>query len=65
MTTVIAFQDWPKPARSSEARPSGSAQVIIFPGVQIERLDDEVSEKRPRSNRLPSLSNQAIAEDLR
>ncbi len=42
-----------------------SAEVIIFHGVRIERLtDDMIQSSAVRGRRLPSLQNQAIAEEL-
>ena len=42
-----------------------SAEVIIFHGVRIERLtDDMILSTAVRARRLPSLQNQATAEEL-
>ena len=42
-----------------------SAEVIIFHGVRIERLtDDMIQSSVVRGRRLPSLQNQATAEEL-
>ena len=42
-----------------------SAEVVIFHGVRIERLtEDMIQTSVVRGRRLPSLQNQATAEDL-
>ena len=53
---------------AKQARPLAlgeTAAIIIFQGVRIERLtDDMIEQERSKPRRLPSLQNQATAEDL-
>ena len=46
-----------------KAEAIGPAQIIIFPGVRFERIDF-AAPPQLKSRRLPSLNNQATAEDL-
>jgi hypothetical protein len=50
-------------ARVVKTEPAGPAEIIIFPGVRFERIDFAAPSHR-KSRRLPSLSNQATAEEL-
>ena len=52
--------------RRPKTYPSGhSAEIVIFHGVRIERLtDDMIQTSLTRGRRLPSLQNQATAEEL-
>ncbi len=51
--------------RSSAFAAGHSADVVIFHGVRIERLtDDMIQTSVIRNRRLPSLQNQATAEEL-
>jgi hypothetical protein len=66
MTAVIAF---PKIQLETKTRKKqlGPGQVIIFTGVHHERLIDtplNVVRSAARKSRLPSLQNQATAEEL-
>lgn len=62
MASVIALADWKKQTKIREPQ-EGSAQVLIFNGVRVERLREE-PQAVPRSMRLPSRHNQATAEEL-
>lgn len=66
MSNVILLAD-----RNSNRAPrimaeGASAVILIFHGVRIERLtDDMIAQTTPRSSRrLPSLNNQATAAEL-
>ena len=52
--------------RRAKAFTSGhSAEIVIFHGVRVERLtDDMIQSSATRMRRLPSLQNQATAEEL-
>ncbi len=66
MSNVISMGDktGERPVRSFAV--DHSAEVIIFHGVRIERLtDDMIQATATRSRRLPSLQNQATAEELK
>lgn len=66
MTNVILLADR-NLNRTSRSMPEGaSAEIVIFHGVRIERLtDDMIAQTTPRSSRrLPSLNNQATAAEL-
>ena len=66
MSNVILLSDRAdeRPGRSFAA--GHSAEVVIFHGVRIERLtDDMIQASATRSRRLPSLQNQATAEELK
>ena len=42
-----------------------SAEIVIFHGVRVERLtEDMIQSSAIRTRRLPSLQNQATAEEL-
>ena len=49
MADIISFELWASCARSQNRQPKGrlprgwSAEIIIFPGVRIERHDDEIT----------------------
>ena len=66
MTNVILLADR-NSNRTPRIMPEGaSAEIVIFHGVRIERLtDDMIAQTTPRaSRRLPSLNNQATAAEL-
>ena len=66
MSNVILLAD-KNHNRTPRILPDGaSAEIVIFSGVRIERLtDDMIAQTMPRSNRrLPSLNNQATAAEL-
>lgn len=66
MTNVILLADR-NLNRTPRSMPEGaSAEIVIFHGVRIERLtDDMIAQTTPRSSRrLPSLNNQATAAEL-
>ncbi len=62
MTSVVALANWSKNIKPREPF-EGSAEIIIFNGVRFERLHEEPQRKRHKP-RLPSMNNQAVAEDL-
>lgn len=62
MTAVIALADWPRESKARETF-EGSAQILIFNGVRVERLHEEVHMLNHKA-RLPSRNNQATAEEL-
>jgi hypothetical protein len=49
---------------SKASPPERMGEVVIFHGVRIERLTDEMIEQAKRNRRLPALNNHAIAEEL-
>ncbi|MDP8998074.1 MAG: hypothetical protein M3O03_13905 [Pseudomonadota bacterium] len=66
MTNVILLADR-NSNRPLRIMPEGaSAEIVIFHGVRIERLtDDMIAQTTSRSTRrLPSLNNQATAAEL-
>ena len=65
MSKVILLSDRISKRRHSAFAAGHSAEVVIFHGVRIERLtDDMIQMSLVRNRRLPSLQNQATAEDL-
>ena len=65
MSKVILLGDRIGERRHSAFAAGHSAEVVIFHGVRIERLtDDMIQTSLVRNRRLPSLQNQATAEDL-
>ncbi len=46
MSAVIAFPERPV-RKAQQAGMSGGAEVIIFPGVQVERLPFDLAERLP------------------
>ena len=65
MSNVILLGSKSSEQRSNAFADGHSAEVIIFHGVRIERLtDDMIHTSDVRNRRLPSLQNQATAEEL-
>ncbi len=62
MASVILFAERLK-SNPVKAVVMGPAQIIIFPGVRFERIDF-AAPPHLKSRRLPSLNNQATAEEL-
>jgi hypothetical protein len=62
MLSSISFAERLK-ARPVKTESSGPAEIIIFPGVRFERIDFAAPPART-NRRLPSLNNQATAEEL-
>ncbi len=62
MASVINIAERLK-SRTPKADAIGPAQIIIFPGVRFERIDF-AKPPQLKARRLPSLNNQATAEDL-
>lgn len=64
MDNVILLQERRAghPAKSGPA--IGQAEIVIFPGVRIERVTDELPQAAPPRRRLPALQNHATAEEL-
>ncbi len=62
MASVIALADWPKQTKIREAH-QGSAVVLIFNGVRVERLREE-PQAVSRGVRHAGRHNQATAEEL-
>ena len=46
MSAVIEFPQH-RIRKAAQAEPCGAAEVIIFPGVQVERLTYDLSERLP------------------
>ena len=66
MSNVILLADRNN-NRNPRIMPEGAtAEIVIFHGVRIERLtDDMIAQTAPRSShRIPSLNNQATAAEL-
>ncbi len=66
MSNVIQLSDLNRTPRHTTLPQGASAQIVIFHGVRVERLTEEMIEATaPRNKRrLPSLSNQATATEL-
>jgi len=66
MTNVIQLSDLNHNRKARTLPEGASAEIVIFHGVRIERLTDEMLQEKPPRNhrRLPSLSNQATATEL-
>lgn len=65
MSNVVLLSSKSGGQRSNAFSDGHSAEVIIFHGVRIERLtDDMIQTSAVRNRRLPSLQNHAIAEEL-
>ena len=65
MSNVIHLDDKAGERRAKAFATGHSAEIIIFHGVRIERLtDDMIQSSVTRNRRLPSLNNQATAEEL-
>ncbi len=64
MVNVISMVEHLK-LRAHKPAPDRPAEIIIFPGVRHERLEcSATTNRKSKSRRLPSLQNQATAEDL-
>ena len=65
MSNVILLGDKLSERRNNAFASGHSAEVVIFHGVRVERLtDDMIQTSLVRNRRLPSLQNQATAEEL-
>ncbi len=65
MSNVIQLKERGNGRKSMPLPAGASAQIMIFTGVRIERLtDDMIANEPPASRRLPARHNQAIAEEL-
>jgi len=66
MSNVIQLDDMQRNRRAKPLPLGASAEIVIFTGVRVERLTDEmIQQSKPRtSRRLASLNNQAIAAEL-
>ena len=66
MSNVILLADRNSNRTPRQLPEGASAEIVIFHGVRIERLtDDMIAQTTPRSTRmLPSLNNQATAAEL-
>ncbi len=65
MSNVFILNSKSGVRRSGAFAAGHSADVVIFHGVRIERLtDDMIQTSVIRNRRLPSLQNQATAEEL-
>ena len=62
MASVIHLAERSK-FRPMKTATMGPAQIIIFPGVRFERIDF-AAPPHLKNRRLPSLNNQATAEEL-
>lgn len=64
MSNVIFLNSRRSTPRAKANPPERMGEVVIFHGVRIERLTDEMIEQAKRNWRLPSMTNHAIAEEL-
>ncbi|HEY4994896.1 MAG TPA: hypothetical protein VII21_01220 [Aestuariivirga sp.] len=66
MSNVILLADRNSNRTPRQLPEGASAEIVIFHGVRIERLtDDMIAQATPRSSRrLASLNNQATAAEL-
>jgi hypothetical protein len=65
MDNVIFLGDRRAARQDTPLAPDQTAEIIIFQGVRIERLtDDMIEQAKLRLRRLPSLQNHATAEEL-
>ena len=65
MDNVIFLGDRRAARQEMPLAPDQTAEIIIFQGVRIERLtDDMIEQAKLRLRRLPSLQNHATAEEL-
>ena len=66
MSNVIHLNDMKRNRKVRPLAVGSSAQIVIFHGVRIQRLTDEMIEQTERraNRRLPSMDNQATATDL-
>ena len=65
MSNVIHLDGSLSERRAKAFETGHSAEIVIFHGVRVERLtDDMIQSSATRMRRLPSLQNQATAEEL-
>ena len=65
MSNVIHLDGSLSERRAKAFAPGHSAEIVIFHGVRVERLtDDMIQSSATRMRRLPSLQKQATADEL-
>lgn len=65
MSNVILLKGRERAAKSMPLPAGMSAEIVIFHGVRIERISDDMQDSTaPANRRRPALRNQATAEEL-